>query len=391
MTTETSLPLELDSQSETSLPLEMPDGSEVLALLAGEDLFGRMSESEGGDVSEWDVLPADQVHITKEMVEETDLFAGEGERPSPFVSLSPAVVRDFPVLVAALQKYSDAESRPGVVRIDDERSYDSFTCERAVKELERQVQAIRDALQEHLDEHAGEEHPGYGRAAKKLAVFDVLGAARSVAQISRARTSSEAVDAMPQIPVEIPKFAQGKVKCWRDGDAIVCSMRFQAADGSGRVATMAAKPQGDAADVLGAAADAGADPITILGALPDLAQAQCARRLVKEVAGAALDAHRRLDVCVMGGEPLLLPAGEADGRAAVAAVMDVQQRADVGDTQACHELEQLEVLGRGAGGKLVGPLVSEARARLAQGRARKIQASRHKPFLSRYAQMGLVL
>lgn len=381
---------------ETDLPLHFlgDEVEQVLAMIMGdEDEIGRISVAEGGDISEWDLLPRREVDITKEVVEETDLFAGADEpKAAPF---SAPTERAFPVLTAALRRYGDEESQPSVVRIDTDKTYDGFVCERAVQELQRQVDALRDALQEHLDEHSIEAHPGFERPVKKLRRFDVLGAAGAVSKITKAKTAGDAVDAMPKVPVDVPAYAEGKVKCWRDGDAVVCSMRFQAADGTGRVATMAAKPKADVADVLGAAIRAGINPARVLGVLPDLAEAACAKRLVRDVAGAALASHRRLDVCGMAddeslNEPLLLPAGEADGRAPVAALMDVTQRAENGDKQAQKEVVKLETLASTpAGQKAVAPLMAEARARLADGKAKARAAKEHKPFLARYLDYAM--
>jgi hypothetical protein len=370
-----------------------------------ETVLGRMSEGGGGDVSEFDQIPIDRVYIDPNDQPWIDASQGGGfdqgttmvdgdEEPAPFEALTEEHEEEvFPVLKRALRQFEEAEAKPRVVRIDTDHTYDGFACEKAIQEIARRVSELRAAFEQHLEDHQEEMHPGYHGTVKKLREWDeIVGEAmQTISDLRSAGKGLDAVDKMPAVPVDLPVSASGKVKCWRDGDAVVCSMRFAAADGSPRVATMAARPSVDVDDVLGWARGTGVHPVTVLGALTDLADVACGKRLVRDVAGAALRAQRRLDVLGMdGSEPVVLTSGGDAGAAPLAAVMHVEQRANAGDPQAKRELAILRVAAKTPSGQqIAGPLLAESSKRLAEARARKEATTKGPTFAERYAALSV--
>lgn len=350
---------------ETGLPLHLPNGEELNVLgdeEHGDDIVGRMPIGDM-DPSDFDAMPVDEAFMTAEDVSIT----GEDEEPQPFVAPKREV---FPRFKAALRRFQQAQSRPRVVRIDTENSYGEFVCESALRELERRLEALEARFDDHLeDSHA------HQRSARE----EVVGAVKSIATLRAAKSADDAANAMPTVPVELPPFAEGKVKCWKDGDTVVCSMRFQAADGKARMATMAAKPKLDGAEVAGCLVKSKLDPVTLLGILPEVADVACAKRLVKEVAGAALKNHRRVDVFGMDDEPLLLPVEDQDISAPLAAFMDLEQRADAGDVQAAKEYDAIKKAAETpTGRKVAAPIINEAHKRLKEARAARTYGKRSK-------------
>lgn len=304
------------------------------------------------------------------------LHGDDGEDVPAF---KPNVADAFPRYTEALRRYKSSEPMSRALRVDTDETHGQFVAESAVRELGRRLNELRAAVEQH-------ESDGHGPPAAHLSQWDeVIGAAKLVEDLSAAQTASDAADALPQVDVDLPDFARDKVKCWRDGDAVVVSLRFGAMDGTPRIATMAAKPRADADEVAAAAARSGVDPAVVLGALPALVDRACAKRLVKDVAGAALKVQRRVDLLGMD-EPLIL-VGAGGRTAPVAALMDLQQQADAGDAQARREVSALDAACStvaGAGGRHV---MAEARRRLASARA----ASAPRTYAQRYAEMGMYL
>ncbi len=150
---------------------------------------------------------------------------------------------------------------------------------------------------------------------------------------------------------------------------------------------MAAKPR-VSADVANWAASS-EDGITILGMLPDLAAVATGNKLVKDVAGMALKLSERADIEVMGEEAVLLSSRPPEGTAPIAALMDVQQRADAGDRQAAREMAVIRSAAKTASGRqIAAPLLREADAKLAKGRALE---AKKEPFIAKYTLMGACL
>jgi hypothetical protein len=369
---------------------------EALAMITSHEdedvMFGRMPV--GFDLSEYDALPPREEDIAKqeevwangdgtaEFIEDT--LQGEDETPVPFVSPAPEV---FPIYKQALKHFQAEAPKSKVVRVDTDDTYNDFVSQKVVDELARRVEDLQAAFDTHLEDYHGTQR----RQAKRAGV-DVLGAAQAVAQLSQAQDAHEAAAAMPQVPVDLPPFAEGKIKIWKDGDNVICSLRFCSADGKPRVATMAARPQIDMNDIANWIARAGVDPVTVLGVLPDLADVACGKRLVRDVAGAALEAQRRSDVCGMDGdedaEPLLLTSPSGEDTAPLAALMYVEQKADAGNSQAQREMKLLQVAAQTpAGQQIAAPILAESTKRLEKGREMKALAAPKRTLADYYNDM----
>lgn len=373
--------------------------------------FGRMGVGGAGDASEFDALlptEADNINFnidpltgtftidaeTDEMIPGDESIEGEFESPE----------EHFPVFGAALREFQAAETPPRVARIDTEETFGTFVCEKAVSELERRVGELRAALEEH---ESAKTHGARGRSMRKWE--SIIGAAQAVADLKDAETPHDAVGAMPQVPLDLPPQAEGKVSCWKDGDSVVCSVRFQTKNGQPRIATMAAKPKADASAVARGALLAGVEPVTVLGALPVLADAACGRRLVPDVLGAAMRVRGREEVCNMKEPVFAVRPGNA-GSAPLAALMYVQQAADAGSPQAMEEMARIEGIARTEQGAVLGSLLAQAGSRLYDPQKRiraleqkspttvlgclappRFEGRENLTFAQRYALMGMYL
>lgn len=397
--TEQTMDVVVPSERATEEVIEMVMGDDDL--IYGSDLIGRMSH--GFDISDFDLMARDRIYETPNMSEgpagdELDLMAGDDEEPMMFQAPE---TEAFPVFKQAMREFS-AESRPKIVRVDTEDSYGEFVADQAADELARRVTALEASLYGHLDdenahrvgrimdafrEHAEDPYAHKRRVAKRLQNDEVMGAAQAVADLRQAATPEEALNAMPQVPVDLPTFAEGKVKCWKDGDHVVCSMRFSAADGKVRIATMAAKPCVDEAAIESWAMQSGVDPVTLLGVLPDLADVACGKRLVRDTARAAVKAQERDDVLGQEDEPVLL-ASRKESNPALAALMYLQQRAEAGDEQAEEEIGMIRLVARTPRGRVAAPLLVEANHRLLAGKAKKAAEPK---FLKSYINAGMCL
>jgi hypothetical protein len=369
---------EIEIIQERVTPMRDASTDEVIDMVIGFDdeddvYIGRMSE--GLDPSEFDDMPASEWDIPVEQASEAELYTGSNPEPStttpvmgddaaPPAPFEEAAGEVFPTFKRALSHFRSQATPTRVVRIDNEDSYNKLVGDSAIRELGRRVNELRAFVEAHVADHHGGETPPLSDWS------EVIGAAEAIDHIRHAETAEDATDAM-QVPLDVPDFARGKIKCWKDGDRVVVSLRFGAADGTPRYATMAARPQVDAAEVLGWAMRSGANPVTILGAAMDLAHSTTGKRLVRDAASAALQAQRRVDVVGMqaGDQPVLLTNGTGDDSAPLAALMYVQQQANAGDAQAAHEMALIDAAAKTPRGQQVAaPLVSEARRRLASGR-----------------------
>jgi hypothetical protein len=311
--------------------------------------IGRMSA--GMDESDFDLIPRNRMEMTANKGEgaagdELDLMA-QGDEGNvaidgdEFDEESPDV---FPMYNAALAHYEAHEPAPRLVRFDNENTYGDLVTEKAANEVSR-----------------------------RFADQDIMGAVEAFKTLSQARSSAEAADALPSVPLNLPSFAEGKVTCHRDGDFVIVSMRFLDAAGNGRVATAAAKPRVDVDGIADYAMRSGVDPTVVLGALPVLADVATGKRLVKDIAGAALEARSRMDVCGMdhSDEPMIMSSnmGKPSG-APLAALMHVQQLADAGNEQAGRELAVMKAAAATlpGGNAVVAPMLAESQRRLSSAR-----------------------
>jgi hypothetical protein len=356
----------VDNQTEEIVPAKT---KEILSMLRPVDdndlhIVGRMSSAADGDISDFDLLPRKHVERNPDddgLVENPyynpEVDGGEelaGE-PGPFSS---PIDEQFPVFASALRKYQSEESPRRAVRLDTGRTYDDFVCESAVRELDRRTRELRDAVEAHSADHHGGEVPPMRQWD------DVIGA------IESAQTADEAREALPQVPLDVPDYARGKVHCWRDGDAVVCSIHFAAADGSHRVATTSAQPAVDADEITRSAMQAGVDPATVLGMVGEVADAVCGKKLMRDLARAALKTQGAPEVLGMSAPMVVASGGE--GTAPLAALMYLQQECDRGNKDACREMKIIEAAANTPSGRAVAmPILDEAKKRLAVARAEK--------------------
>lgn len=422
MSDETTYAKLIDASTEVEAPVTLTtspktDTNEVLEMVMGldsdyeEDItIGRMSN--GLDPTDFDVMPRDRIYDTPNQSEgpggdELDLLAGDEieDDDVPSMFMSPAQ-EQFPVFKQALREFQ-AEGKPKVARIDNGDTYGDFVCEKAVSELTRRMGVLEQALHEHmaddhahhvdrvmdaLEDHIDDPFAHRSRLVRGVKNSEILGAAQAIADIQHAPSPDAALEAMPQIPINIPPFAEGKVKCWKDGDFVICSMKFEGPDGAARFATMASKPKIDEQSVESWAVRNGVNPVDLLGMLDDAADVACGKRLVRDTARAALRAQECDDVKDMRDEPVLL-GSSGDGSAPLAALMYVQQRADAGDDQAQNEMSKIRLAAQTKSGRVIAaPLLDEADRRLSDAKQKQTQINGNSgSFADRYALMGYCL
>ena len=154
--------------------------------------------------------------------------------------------QDFAEIIGEASHYVEII---GMVRLDTEESYVDYLGERAAT-MEERV----DALEHELAAHEADPYA------------HVMGA---------------------DIPLSLPPWAEGKVRCWREGDELLCSMRLPGPDGKVRIATTSTSLNGSAAEVCGYAMCAGVDAVDMLGAVPVLSEMLGAGGLLPRLAAAA--------------------------------------------------------------------------------------------------------
>lgn len=377
-----------------SLPLKMVDMTpEFSNLIAGhaledgkvgnetiEDNFrgsdieiGRSSSGWDQD-TDFDALPLKMVDMTSEF---SNMIAGagnqydeygasDGEVGSEAEEFESPEAEQFPMFKTALRHFQETMPKTRPVRIDTEKSFDGFVCEKAVKEIERRLNELRAAVEQHTSDH-------HGPAAVSMRKWDeIMGAAEAVADLSSAKTASEAMAKMPEVPLTLPDFAKGKAKCFQDDDITIVMLRFAMPDGSARTATTGSKSQVDEEGIQTWLEGCGYDPVTILGVVPAIASVATGNRLIRDAAAAALEARGKSEVAEQDEEPVVLIGAGPDTSASLAALMLLQQKADGGDQQAARELAVMRVAAQSpVGQKVAKPLLDEASRRLAAGRADK--------------------
>jgi len=352
-------------------------------------VFGRMPV--GQDESEFEALPPLEIDMTPEqnrMLHDDDPnpwqqpveLAGSPDAVPAMFEPPASDETEFPLLRQALRQFRPTAK---TVRIDSDHSYDDFVCERAVREISRRLSELRHTFEQHVADHHGGNLPAMSAWSQ-----EVMGAVQAVADLRAAPSSKAALDAMPQVPVDLPAFAEGKVRCWREGDAVYCSIRFCTVDGSPRVATMASRPRADADEVARWAMKSGVEPATVLGLLPDITIGVAAQKLVREVAGAALAAHRRADVVGVNIAPIHLTEEKVSTSVPLAALMQVEQMAGDGNLQAQREMAKLRRIAQTPiGEEIIAPLLAQSTKVLGDGRRRKIEAKQgfFKRLMGKYA------
>jgi hypothetical protein len=311
-----------------------------------EDIvFGRMPVGGAGDPSEFDYASRDEANMTADEAEY--LFAGDD---APSQELHPATESAFPVFTEALRQYAAAERPPRLVRVDTTQSFPDLVSDAAAREIERRLSRVEAAFAAHEADPFAHPHTHEGGKMHAASRADILG----VQALEAARTPGEALNALPEVPLGLPDYAQGNVRCWLDGNCVVVAVCFAAADGTPRVATAASRPRMPAVseDVLGAVATG---VYTATG-----------RRLARDIAGWAWRNHARDEVLGMGNGPVLAVSAGTQGTAPLNALVHVQKMADAGHPQARREMLMLRAASKwGDGQRVAAPLLAEVDRRVA--------------------------
>jgi hypothetical protein len=366
-------------------------GSEARAITKARkqqaSVLGRISSGWDQD-TDFDVLPTKMVEMTPELnsviagninsevqrAYEADYGVPEGEAGE----FEEPDEEQFPMFKSALRHFQATMTKARPVRVDTEKSYDGFVSEKAVKEIERRLNELRAAVEQHAND-------GHATGVGLRKWDEIMGAAQAVSDLSSAKTAADAVSKLPEVPLAVPDFAKGKVKCFDDGDITIVSLRFAMPDGSPRIATMGARSNVDEESIQEWAESKGVDPITILGIVPALASVATGKKLLRDAAAAALEAQGKTEVRTQDDEPVVM-FGAPDVEAPLAALMMLQQKADGGDMQAARELAIMRVAAQSpVGQKVAQPLLDEASKRLAAGKAAKTVPT---SFADRYMVMS---
>ena len=284
------------------------------------------------------------------------------EEPVPPAQRQVAAPTDssgLPKLRNLYRRLTGSAQRPKLMRVDTPASYGDFVSRKAFKELITRVNDLRAAF----EGHAGDGHGGKGKALPTWG--EILGTMERVSQLR----STAALDNFPtvtEVPLSLPPFCHGNVRCWEEGGAICCSIRVEGPERQECILTAATPLEDHVQELLGYVADAGVDPIDVLGALPALARMFGGGGLIPQLAVAA---------------PALLDDPEtAEGRsfvrkaippanAPLAALMALMQLAQGGDPQAAAEWQKLARVARSPHGAPLASAMADAQGRM--GRAKR--------------------
>lgn len=208
----------------------------------------------------------------------------------------------------------------------------------------------------------------FARYAPYSAHYQLFHNGVMIDELNKGKGASVLGAADKEIDLALPTWAKDKVKCWQDGGRICCSICFPAADGTTKVATATTPGRDHVQEVLGSALAAGADPVALVGVLPDLTRVLGGRKLIRDLAAAAQHAAKRSEVLGAAG-PVVL-ADDRKGNPQLAAVIALHQDADYGDPQAQAEVAKLEKIATTDAGKKKGLpyLLAEGRKRLDKAR-----------------------
>lgn len=258
-------------------------------------------------------------------------------KPAPFAL---AFASRFPLLHAAYERFRMAFPRKKIVRVDTEQSYGAWRDARRTPYLVDLAQ--RTAALEEAQAHEDEENVVlFGAAVARAAEAAKYGGTR--------------------VPLSLHPEDAGKIDCWRDGEEVLCSVRFAAA-GAPRVATTGVPFEACVEEAARYADAAGIDPMVIVGALPTIAGILGGSALIGQLC--QMTRSLREEPEVRRGTPFV---GEATSRgdAALTAAATVLYRSKQGDRDATFEIGRL----RGAPGGEA--LLTEAAKRLACARKEK--------------------
>lgn len=145
-----------------------------------------------------------------------------------------------------------------------------------------------------------------------------------------------------EVPLSLPPWAEGKYRCWLEGDSVCCSIMVPGPDGQVRICTTWMPATKHLDEVVGHAHAVGAKDVTqLLGVLPTIACMMGGGDMAPRLAAVAPALLARPEV-VGGGTfaGAMVPANHPS----LAALMALLQHAQAGDDQAQIEWQKFEAL-----------------------------------------------
>jgi hypothetical protein len=221
----------------------------------------------------------------------------------PSNTFIPTVSAGFPVTHGLYRKFKSALPAPKNMRVDTDATHAQFLDAKRAPYLVALDDAVAQGNEENI--HAAN---------------------------LRAEVCGE------EVPLSLHPASSDKVKCWRDGDEVFCSVRFRGHDGAARIITSSTPFDRHMDEVLGYFDDAGIDAVESMDVAAPLAHVLGGGALVTQITKAASEllAHPE----VVAGRPFV---GKVTPKCdpAVAAVMMLLQLCHRGNEQACWEAEKL--------------------------------------------------
>jgi hypothetical protein len=227
----------------------------------------------------------------------------------------------FPINTKLIQRFGGEGGEPRYVRVDTEKSYAAFRASSSpeLAALQAQVKELSDAFAKHAADP--EAHAALADEAEEL---DAIGADIAAAEQAK------------KIDLWLPKWCDGLVHAWREGDFVCASIRIPGRDGETRICTSMTPVVRCVEEMSRHASEARVNGADIMGVLPAMGCCLGAGTLVKEMASAAEDI---CDQCV-GAEPFVCRI-EPKAKPSLAAMIALWDMCCAGDKQACLEWDAL--------------------------------------------------
>lgn len=260
------------------------------------------------DVDDWEDAGVVSFEAFDDEDEDKDVVEGVLQTVSPGSrEFAPSVSSVLPVFSGLYRKFVSAFPVSKIVRADDGKSYKDL--------LEKRVETLEKAFGAHVsDGHGGDLGDVIGSEPKR-----VIG---------------------ERVPLSLPPGLRNRVACWQDGSEIVCSLISNGKDGEKFVLTTGAPAWRSVDEVVGYAAEAGVDPVDVVGVLPVVAQIMAGGSLVEELLAVEPNFQARREV-VGGCFPIVGRTEIGFVTPVLAALVALLQRAQKGDKQALTEAEKV--------------------------------------------------
>jgi hypothetical protein len=225
----------------------------------------------------------------------------------------------FPITSKFMTRFSGGSDEPRYVRIDTEQSYAAFRASQSpeLAALKQRVEELSAAFARHAADPLAHE-----LLEDEVAEVDVVGA--EVAQAEGAK----------KIDLWLPKWADGKIHAWREGDFVCASMKVPGYDGEVRICTSMTPVVKCMEEMTRHAAEAKVNGAEIVGVLPAMGCCLGAGTLVKEMASAtpAILQQPEAKTC----EPFVCRI-EPKAKPSLCALIALYQECACGNKQACDE------------------------------------------------------